>query len=201
MPVCGCHLWLCPQCMVYWLTQSSYASHGLQAGPASAYLICRAVGQSTCANSVRVYSDVYVGRDGWCAGVGDQAARAGQDGYAVTSKHFEHTIHGGLDAGIDQVGPVAGAPRVGTVRQSVSNGCYGYAGRSSHAGTNGHYEHAIQDDWRAGAEMAGAAEYVDAARYAMPIWTTGVAGFTAWGSAAGTIRQHAYDGHYEPIRP
>ena len=37
-----------------------YAGHALQARPASASPIREAVGQSTCADSVRIYSGTYV---------------------------------------------------------------------------------------------------------------------------------------------
>ena len=48
------------------LTYLPYASHAMQAGPASARPIREPVGQSqsTCAGSVRVYSEAYVNRDG-----------------------------------------------------------------------------------------------------------------------------------------
>jgi len=46
--------------------------------------------------------------------------------------------------------------------------------------------------------MARAARYVDVDAYAVTIGTTRVARFAAWGSLAGTVRQHASDRHYEP---
>ena len=45
----------------------------------------------------------------------DQAVGAERDSYPGTGEPFEHTIHGGLDAGIDEVGAVAGAPAVSAV--------------------------------------------------------------------------------------
>ena len=58
------------------------------------------------------------------------------------------------------------------------------------------YEHAIRDDWSAGAgtakhlKMAGAARYVNAVGYAVPIGTTSFARYAAWGGPAGTVRQY-----------
>jgi len=45
---------------------------------------------------------------------------------------------------------------------------------------------------------AGPAGYVDVAGYTMRIGTTAVAGYAVRGGPAGTVRQHASDGLYEP---
>jgi len=47
-------------------------------------------------------------------------------------------------------------------------------------------------------QTVGAAGYVDAAAYAVPIQTTVVAGYAARGSPVGNIRQYASDGLNEP---
>jgi len=77
----------------------------------------------------------------------------------------------------------------------VSDGCYGYAGRSGYAHVNRCYKHAIQDDWSTGTSrqlntlcplgwqespdfLLGTALLSQALRVAM--------------------RQHVSDGHYEP---
>jgi len=114
------------------LAYSPYAGHALQAKPASARRIRQAVGQSTCADSIRVYSRAYICRDGWHAGLEDQAVRAKWDSYG---ERFEHTIHCSLDAGIDEVETVAEAPAVAVcaIGQPVSDGRYGYASQSSYA--------------------------------------------------------------------
>jgi len=63
------------------LAHLSYTSHVPQSGPASARPIREAVGQSqsTCADSIRVYSEAYVSRDGQRARVGDQVVEAEWD--------------------------------------------------------------------------------------------------------------------------
>ena len=94
---------------------------------------------------VSVYTRTYVGWDGRHTKVGDQAVRAKWDGYVSTGEHFKHSICGSLDAGIDEVGAIAGTPAAGDVGQPVSDGHYGYNGRSSYVGANGCYEHAIWD--------------------------------------------------------
>jgi len=43
--------------------------------------------------------------------------------------------------------PMAGTPAVGAIGEPISDGRNGYTGRSSYAGANGHYEHAIRDSW------------------------------------------------------
>ena len=67
---------------VYTRLAHLYAGHAPRAGPASACPIREAVGQSTGADSLRVYSGTYVGRDGRSTGVGDHVVGAERDGYA-----------------------------------------------------------------------------------------------------------------------
>jgi len=64
---------------------------------------------------------MHVGQDSQHAGVGDQAVGTEWDGYAGAGERFKCTIHGGLDAGINKVGAVAGAPAVGGDGQLVSD--------------------------------------------------------------------------------
>ena len=77
---------------------------------------------------VRVYSEAYVSRNGWCTDVRDQVVGAKWDGYSGTN------VHGGLDARFNGVGAVPRAPAVGADGQSMSDGHYGYDGWSGQAG-------------------------------------------------------------------
>lgn len=82
----------------------------------------------------------------------------------------------------------------------MSDGRYGYASRSSQAGTIGHHQRAIRDDWNTGAGTTGVVEYnryIGAAGNAMPIGMVSVTGSTGWGGHAGTVRQHVSDRHHK----
>ena len=102
--------------------------------------------------------------------------------YAGADERYEHTIRGGLDVGIEEVGAVGRTPAAGTIQQSVTDGRYGYAGRSSYAGTNKCYEHAIRDSWQAAVATplavartptAGAiGQAVSDGRYEQAIWSS-----------------------------
>jgi len=130
-----------------------YASHAPQDGPASACLICEAIGQSTCADSIGVFSGTYVSQDGRRAGVGDHAVGTEWDGYAGNGEHFECIICGCLqclDVRINKVGAVGGTPAVSAIGKPASNRHDGYAG------ANGRYEHAVWDSWCAGLPAPGA---------------------------------------------
>jgi len=54
------------------------------------------------------------------------------DSYTGANERYEHTVRGSLDARIDEVGAVGRTPAAGIVKQSVSDGNYGYAGRSDY---------------------------------------------------------------------
>ena len=85
-----------------------------------------AAGQSTCAEFCLGLPRTYVNRGGQLTEVGGHAVRAERDDYA--DEHYKHTIRGGLNAGIDEVGAIGGTPAVGVIGQSMSDGHYGYAG-------------------------------------------------------------------------
>jgi len=101
--------------------------HFPHAGQASVHPICEAIRQPIHADSVRADSGANAGRDGQagavrqcvsdghnertvCDGlsarVGGLVVGAKYDGYAGTIGHYEHTIHGGLDARVNVVGAV-----------------------------------------------------------------------------------------------
>ena len=93
--------------------------------------------------------------------------------------------------------PLSGLPLLAPLGK-LSDGHYEHADWSGRAGTIRCCEHAIQEDRSTGAGTAGAAGYVNAAGYAMPIRTTRVHRYTARGGPAGAIRQYASDRCYGP---
>jgi len=58
--------------------------------------------------------------NGYSAGVGAVGAKS--DGYAGTDGHYEHTIHGSFDVGVDANGAVVRTPAAGTIGQLLSSG-------------------------------------------------------------------------------
>jgi len=172
-----------------------YTGHAPQYGSASARPIREAIGQSqsTCADPVKFYSRCTLIE---MAGVLESEARYSEPNGAVmlapASVLSTPFVGAHLDAGFDELGAVAGVLLPAPLGQPVTDGRYGYTGRSGHAGATWRYEHAVRDDLNTGAGMVGAAEYdryVNAAGHAVPIGTTGVAGFVAWGGPADAVRQ------------
>jgi len=72
-----------------------------------------------------VYPGTYVGPDGLHAGAGDHAVGAEWDSYTGDNEYYEHTVHGGLDAGIDEVGAVGRTPTAGAIGLLCPTGTMG----------------------------------------------------------------------------